>query len=1361
MNSSHLKKALVMNFFPAFVPPSSGGELRYFNLYQQLSAHYDITLLSPTYNDHPFKIITHSETFREYRVPKQDIHNKIHWQLDQKSFSSEVSALVCALAGEYETDYHKHYLTLHPTVDFIIHEFPYMLNYDLFFGIDNKPRIYNSHNLEYDLVRQTYKVPAGQSYIDYVYTLERRLVQYSDLVFATSEEEKAGFSDLYHVAGNKIRIAPNGINPEELPTRSGKIDQTTALFIGSAHPPNIEAVDFIINRVADQCRDITFIIAGSCGDTQRTDKDNVRVLGRVDDNQKQELFRTSGIAINPMFSGAGTNLKTLEFLSMGMPMVSTEVGVRGLDLTEYQHFIRADKDSFSEKVRELMFSESLRKRLSEKSKSHVNRKYAWPSISETVHLGIAKIVKNRRKTVLILNDFEVSNPLGGGEVRINKLYAALSNKYNIVLVCLNSEGVIKTTFITQRFLEISVPKTKQHVKEGIKVNTMHWVGTNDIVSSYMVNHNNLYLEVVKSAFDFADLVVLLHPYMYKALTLLPDGKPICYESLNFEFGLKQKLLKDHPRYKTLIKHVDCAERECCKMSKFIISVSDDDHRGLKSYVPDRRIYTICNGVDIDYDPVFTGNFSKIKRVFSGYPVIIFIGSAHVPNVTGARFILNNLAIELPECYFIIVGSVCDTFYREERPKNVLLVGTVEIDVKNVLFRIADVAINPVTEGSGSNLKLGDYFAWGIPSITTPFGARGYNIKDGIESVICDLSLFKRNILYLMRNRGEAKRLAENALTYVNNNLDWNLLAKKYSRLLEYEDKSERKKLLIVTYRFTVPPLGGAEIYLYELLKLLDRLDDYDITLACLDLYDIVNEYHFSTDFSRNSCCYQNELLNVIIKNFPADHLSREEKRRNSRALMKIWINEFVQSARKFVSRYDRSLLMGGWNFPEKIRGCYQIWSSEKSDIYLHDSQKIRILGFSPTQKLIRMNLNNKVVYENKVKSKFTIQLENLKDGILSIECDETYVGDDIRPLGLLINDISINDEYSLHLNYCYRDFLKDLDLSAYIDEMISIAQARSDDTDKLFQKTRGPNSGALERWLSENISSFDMVLGHSIPFATVPLAARYARAHHVPYTVLPHFHYDDEFYHWQSYYDALQNAHKVFAFPSISVPQFYDKLNIPTVGVPGGGIEPKEYQNVTRKKFRRQYYLNKPFFLVLGRKSGAKNYKCVIDAMEKLNTGEHICNLVMIGRDEDQTQINSKYAFYLGEQPREIVLGALKDCLGLITMSRSESFGIVILEAWMFSKPVIVNEDCPAYVELVQNEENGLHAGEHNLVEKMNRLLSNADLTKRLGATGNEKVERYTWENIAAQFESTFSDLLSMNSKLKTQNSKTRSAASI
>jgi len=1327
-----MKKVLILNFFPAFFPPSSGGELRYYHIYNNLSKYFDITLLSPTYNDHKLEIVEHSTKFKEYRIPKETIHNEMHWNLDNENFSPEISALVCAYSGNYINEYHKYYLELYNDSDIIIHDCPYMLNHDLFFGFDTKPRIYNSYNLEYNLVKQIYKGKNAKKHLNYIYGLEKKLVEGADLIFATSEIEKKAFQELYHVNDTKIRIAPNGINPEDYPIRAE--NKNTALFIGSGHPPNKEAVNFIIDHLADQCSGIKFLLAGACCTGVKTSKKNIHLLGIVSEEDKSQLFKTSELAINPMFSGAGTNLKTLEFLSMGIPMVSTMVGVRGLQLEDAKHFVSANADNFAEKLMYLFSNATLKEKISKESKHYVNQNFAWDKIARNISSEVEKITIRKQKTILVLNDFEVNNPFGGGEIRINRLYSELSNYNNVILLCLNNTNQINKTFIKDNFIEISIPKTKKHIKEENKINSKFWVSATDIVSSYMIQKNPFFVEAVRGFSSFVDTIILCHPYLVEALKDVNHGT-IIYESLNYELNLKKKILFGHPDYNRLIKQVESVERESCKKSKLIISVSDDDHSGLKHYDQNTKIETIKNGVETVCEEVFDKQFSQIKKMFKEYPVILFIGSAHPPNIDAANYIINELSQELPQCYFVIIGSVGDGCILDV-PSNVLFFGKLPNEYKNVLFRIADIAINPVITGSGSNLKLAEYFAWKLPVVTTPFGVRSYNnVINNENAIICELSLFKKGISSLIENPNKRKTIGEKAFIYANENLDWKILAKKLRNILKAY-LPIKKKLLIITYRFTIPPLGGAEVYIYQLLKELDNFGSFDITVASIDSRDIKNQYHFSINSNHDVNTYDGEFSNVTVKKFAFDELSDKAKLNASRELMQNWVDEFRESARRFLNYYKMSLLMGGWNFPETSNNSMQIWSSQKSEIFLSNTKNVVIKGYSPVKKIVKIQFNDDLVKEHPVKNVFVIEIEITENGVLSLECEIDHIGTDVRPLGVLIKKIIIDEKDWLDLNYCYRDFLKAFDLSLYIDEMISIAKTRDEKFDILFQRTRGLNSSEMDTWLDHNIEKYDCILGHSIPFATTIATAIYAKKHNLSYALLPHFHFDDEFYHWQSYYDALQSADCVFAFPATSIEKFYDKLHIKTIEVPGGGILKKEYDTIDNKSFLEVYDSNLPFFLVLGRKSGEKNYSSISEAVEKVNSTKRLCNLVMIGRDEDNIKINSKYTYYLGEQPRSIVLGALKETCCVVTMSSSESFGIVILEAWMTKKPVIINENCPAFAELVQDNINGLYANKKNLSEKLMIILQNKQRACLLGTNGHGIVKKkYLWSIIAENID--------------------------
>jgi glycosyltransferase involved in cell wall biosynthesis len=187
--------------------------------------------------------------------------------------------------------------------------------------------------------------------------------------------------------------------------------------------------------------------------------------------------------------------------------------------------------------------------------------------------------------------------------------------------------------------------------------------------------------------------------------------------------------------------------------------------------------------------------------------------------------------------------------------------------------------------------------------------------------------------------------------------------------------------------------------------------------------------------------------------------------------------------------------------------------------------------------------------------------------------------------------------------------------------------------------------------------------------------------------------------------------------------------------VPGGGVRADEHGDPSAdRRFREVYPRTIPFFLVLGRKTASKGYEQAICAHQALRAAGTKADLVLIGPDEDGRPVSGEGVTYLGRQPREVIRGALGACLGLVTMSRSESFGIVLCEAWLFGKPVIANNACYSFRELVRHGETGLLATtDAEVTEAMRRLAEERDERERMGRAGFEEVVRkYTWDGVTA-----------------------------
>lgn len=145
-------------------------------------------------------------------------------------------------------------------------------------------------------------------------------------------------------------------------------------------------------KLKDIRKDIIFLIVGTVG-TLFKDKEypNVIFTGYVDDVTK--YFQIADIAINPMLSGSGTNIKMLEYMASGLPIITTKIGARGLDLKHGDNVIISEIDEFPEWIEILIEDDDLRYKLSINGRKLVEEKYDWEKIAEKELKIIEKIVK--------------------------------------------------------------------------------------------------------------------------------------------------------------------------------------------------------------------------------------------------------------------------------------------------------------------------------------------------------------------------------------------------------------------------------------------------------------------------------------------------------------------------------------------------------------------------------------------------------------------------------------------------------------------------------------------------------------------------------------------------------------------------------------------------------------------------------------------------------------------------------------------------------------------------------------------------------------------------------------------------------
>jgi glycosyltransferase involved in cell wall biosynthesis len=101
---------------------------------------------------------------------------------------------------------------------------------------------------------------------------------------------------------------------------------------------------------------------------------------------------------------------------------------------------------------------------------------------------------------------------------------------------------------------------------------------------------------------------------------------------------------------------------------------------------------------------------------------------------------------------------------------------------------SDVAIAPLFHGSGTRLKILEYFSCSFPVVSTTVGVEGLDVKSGIHALVEDnMDTFAIGVIKLLKDRELAIRLGKTARELVVNNYDWKEvtmhLSKAYHNLL--------------------------------------------------------------------------------------------------------------------------------------------------------------------------------------------------------------------------------------------------------------------------------------------------------------------------------------------------------------------------------------------------------------------------------------------------------------------------------------------------------------------------------------------------------------------------------------------------
>ncbi|MEZ4868704.1 MAG: glycosyltransferase [Caldilineaceae bacterium] len=279
--------------------------------------------------------------------------------------------------------------------------------------------IFDDHNCEYLLqqrnaltdLRQPQRWPAAAySLIQWqkLRTYERRICRQADAVLAVSPVDKAALQQLAPQAN--ITVIANGIDAIKHAAPSAAVAAQPPyqlLFTGKMdYRPNIDAVLWFARQVLPlilaQEPQAHFQIVGM-NPHPRLDElrqnPAVTLMGGV--ASMAPYMQAAAVYVVPLRVGGGTRFKVLEAMAYAKPMVSTTLGVEGIELTNGCELLLADTpDAFAAAVVKLLRDRQqggkLVQQLSTAARSFVERHYSWQQLIPQLEEVYTQVCSSRQ-----------------------------------------------------------------------------------------------------------------------------------------------------------------------------------------------------------------------------------------------------------------------------------------------------------------------------------------------------------------------------------------------------------------------------------------------------------------------------------------------------------------------------------------------------------------------------------------------------------------------------------------------------------------------------------------------------------------------------------------------------------------------------------------------------------------------------------------------------------------------------------------------------------------------------------------------------------------------------------------------------
>jgi glycosyltransferase involved in cell wall biosynthesis len=221
---------------------------------------------------------------------------------------------------------------------------------------------------------------------------EKNCPENFDLVWLHSEVDRR-FLELRR---KSVRVFPLGVDLDEFPFKPARGGNVVAFVGNMSFSLNLDACRHFIRDILPALRTragLRFRVIGACTLPVKRELEkhaSVEVTGAV--GHIADAVNDVFCGVCPVRAGAGIQSKILNYLALGIPCVTSDVGLEGLNAVDgHDLLVYRKPEEAVDLILKLHESSSVRNTMAENGRRYVEKAHDWKSIHTSIREDVAEL----------------------------------------------------------------------------------------------------------------------------------------------------------------------------------------------------------------------------------------------------------------------------------------------------------------------------------------------------------------------------------------------------------------------------------------------------------------------------------------------------------------------------------------------------------------------------------------------------------------------------------------------------------------------------------------------------------------------------------------------------------------------------------------------------------------------------------------------------------------------------------------------------------------------------------------------------------------------------------------------------------